>query len=65
MRTKKEIEKALKDMEVRRTAATLDMVSKMPNGIKYDTGLIRNIESIDVVIHSLKWVLQPKESNSK
>lgn len=63
MKSIEEIQQALKDMEVRRSAACLDMVSKMPNGIKYDTELIRNIESIDVTIHVLKWVLQPTKAN--
>lgn len=64
MRTKKEITQALKDMEVRRTSAILDMTETMPNGVKYDTELIRRIESIDVTIHTLKWVLQPKHPNN-
>jgi hypothetical protein len=63
MKSIEEIKQALKDMEVRRTSACLDMVEKMPNGIKYDTELIRRIESIDVTIHVLKWVLQPTEAN--
>ena len=63
MKSIEEIQQALKDMEVRRTSACLDMVEKMPNGIKYDTELIRRIESIDVTIHVLKWVLQPTKAN--
>jgi len=63
MKTIDEIRQALKDMETRRTSAMLDMVEKMPNGIKYDTDIIRRLESIDVTIHALKWVLQPTEAN--
>ena len=58
-----EVKQALKEMETRRTAACLDMCEIQPNGIKYDTEIIRRIESIDVTIHVLKWVLQPSKAN--
>jgi hypothetical protein len=65
MKKKKEIQKALKEMEIRRTSATLDMCEVVPNGVKYDTEIIRRLESIDCVIRTLKWILQPtpKEQN--
>jgi len=59
MKSINEIKQALKEMETRRTAACLDMCEVQPNGIKYDTEIIRRIESIDVTIHVLKWVLEP------
>ena len=58
-----EVKQALKEMETRRKIAYLDMCEIQPNGIKYDTEIIRRIESIDVTIHVLKWVLQPSKAN--
>lgn len=63
MKSIDEVKQALKEMETRRTAACLDMCEIQPNGIKYDTEIIRRIESIDVTIHVLKWVLQPSKAN--
>ena len=63
MKSIDEVKQALKEMETRRTAACLDMCSVLPNGVKYDTDIIRRLESIDVTIHTLKWVLQPSKAN--
>ncbi len=59
MKSIDEVKEALKEMEIRRKSAYLDMCEIIPNGVKYDTEIIRRIESIDVTIHVLKWVLQP------
>lgn len=67
MKTEKEIKKALKEMEVRKTSYMLDMatITKEPNGVVYNTELIRNLEVTDAVIQVLKWVLFPKTPKKK
>jgi len=58
MQYKKNIEKALKEMETRKRSYLLDMASyKKPNAVVYDTELIRKLEVTDATIHTLKWVL--------
>ncbi len=58
MQYKKDIEKALKEMETRKSSYLLDMASyKEPNAVVYDTELIRKLEVTDATIHALKWVL--------
>ncbi len=58
MKSQKEIEKALKEMETRKKSYMLDMMSyKEPNSVVYDTELIRKMEVTDATIHTLKWVL--------
>lgn len=68
MKTQKEIEKALKEMETRKSSYMLDMASyKAPNSVVYDTELIRKLEVTDATIHALKWVLyvEPKQRGGK
>lgn len=68
MKTQKEIEKALKEMQTRKSSYILDMASyKEPNSVVYDTELIRKLEVTDATIHALKWVLytDKKPSDSK
>lgn len=61
MQYKKDIQKALKDFEIRKKSYMLDMVEYVPNGVKYNTELIRNLEVIDAQIYTLKWVLLAKQ----
>lgn len=66
MRSKKTIEKALADMEIRKKSYLLDMVNyKEPNSVQYDTELIRKLEVTDATIHVLNWVLFSKKIKSK
>jgi len=68
MKTQKEIQKALKEMETRKTSYLLDMACVKPlSGVVYDTELIRKLEVTDATIHALKWVLyvEPKQSGGK
>ena len=68
MKKQNEIEKALKEMETRKSSYMLDMASyKAPNSVVYDTELIRKLEVTDATIHALKWVLyvEPKQSGGK
>jgi len=61
MRTEKEIKKALREMEIRKTSYILDMSTYKPPGtVVYDTELIRKLEVTDATIHALKWVLGSK-----
>ncbi len=61
MKSKKEIERALNEMQTRKTSYLLDMTSsKEPNSVVYDTELIRKLEVTDATIHTLKWVLKKK-----
>lgn len=58
-KSKKEIVIALKDLEIRKKSYLLDMAEQhVPNGIKYNTDIIRNLEVIDAQVHTLKWILQ-------
>ena len=58
MKKQNEIEKALKEMETRKSSYMLDMASyKAPSSVVYDTELIRKLEVTDATIHALKWVL--------
>jgi len=62
MQLKKDIEKALKEMETRKSSYLLDMASyKEPNSVVYDTELIRKLEVTDATINALKWVLLKKQ----
>lgn len=66
VRKKADIKQALKEMNVRRSSAMLDMASNhYPNSIKYDTDTIRRLESIDVTIHVLRWVLNENDVAAK
>ncbi len=57
----KDIKKALKELETRRTSYMLDMVEQQhPNGVKYNHELIIKLAVTDAQIHTLKWVLKPK-----
>lgn len=64
MQYKKDIEKALKEMETRKSSYLLDMAEyKAPGTVQYDTELIRKLEVTDATIHALRWVLQPKKKS--
>lgn len=64
MQYKKDIEKALKEMETRKSSYLLDMAQyKHPNSCVYDTELIRKLEVTDATINALRWVLQPKDKS--
>lgn len=63
MQYKNDIKKALKELETRKKSYMLDMAEYVPNGVKYNTELIRNLEVIDAQIYTLKWVLLPKQKN--
>ena len=65
MQLKKDIEKALKEMETRKSSYLLDMASHQePNSVVYDTGLIRKLEVTDAAITCLKWVLLKRANKS-
>ena len=62
MQYKKDIQKALKEMQTRKSSYILDMASvKVPNGVVYDTELIRKLEVTDATINALGWVLLPNK----
>ena len=63
MQYKNDIKKALKELETRKKSYMLDMAEHVPNGVKYNTELIRNLEVIDAQIYTLKWVLLPKRKS--
>lgn len=64
MQYKKDIEKALKEMETRKKSYMLDMAQyNTPGSCVYDTELIRKLEVTDATIHTLRWVLQPKQKS--
>jgi hypothetical protein len=66
MKTEKEIKQGLKDMEIRRKGYILDMCSpQTPNGIVYNTDIIRKMEVTDATIHTLKWVLHTNKPAKK
>lgn len=65
MRTKADIEQTLSEMETRRKSYTLDMIEYVPQGAKYNTDLIRQIETTDTVIRTLKWVMQNTPKTKK
>jgi len=64
MKKQNEIEKALKEMETRKSSYMLDMMSVKPTGIVYDTELIRKLEVTDATIQTLKWVLYTEKKPS-
>ena len=58
MKKKKEIEKALSEMQARSTSYHLDMISYKPDkSVVYDTEIIRKLEVTEATIHALRWVL--------
>ena len=64
MKKRKEIEKALSEMEARRTSYTLDMISYKPDkSVVYDTDLIRKLEITDTTIHAVNLVLSNKPTS--
>lgn len=64
MQYKKDIQKGLKELEIRKTSYLLDIAEQVtPPGIKYNTELIRNLEVVDAQIYTLKWVLLPKKKD--
>lgn len=66
MQYKKDIEKALHEMEVRKKAYLLDIAQyREPNSVVYDTDLIRKLEVTDASIRALRWVLLPKDKNTE
>ena len=64
MQNKKDIEEALKQFEIRKKCYLLDIAEHVPNGVKYNTELIRNLEVIDAQIHTRKLVLLAKQKRS-
>lgn len=66
MRTLKEIEVALKEMQTRKSSYLLDMAqTHKPGSVVYDTDLIRKLEVTDATIHALTWVLFQKQKSTK
>ena len=66
MQYKKDIQKALKELELRKADYLLDIAEiHSPGSIKYDTELIRKLEVVDAQIFTLRWVLAPKDKAKK
>ena len=66
MQLKKDIQKELKGMEIRKKSYMLDLAQKhIPNGVVYDTELIRKLEVTDATINALRWVLIQKTKTEK